>query len=820
MAATILGGLTVVETGAGSIAGSLTGMMLADCGARVLKVEPPAGDRLRAAMPSGSLVWNRGKESVVADLRTSGGQQQVQDLARSADVFIDAFGAGRANAWAIGDVALRAANPGLVYCSVKGFGSAGGYAHLKAYEGIVAAKAGVYSLGDWSYRSGPLFTGAPYASVGAAHFAVSATVAALFVRERTGTGQRVEATMVQGLTPMNYYGLMLWQLKARPELLDAVKHERVRREGGIVASRNMVMPCTADGRWLQITVMLPHQAQALVRATGLDHTLADPLFKDAPYFGSAEDAEAWETMMWEAFRGAPWDDWQARLLAEDDISFELLGTAEDGLRHPQIVHNGEVVDVADPDIGTIREVGPVARFARTPAVIARSAPRLDEHGELPGPRAVSVRRGSVPRHPLDGVTIIEFGYFYAMPFGVTLAASLGARVIKLEDRDGDPMRSGFGPPEVTGCKPMEGKESLSIDLRTPKGQGIVQELVGRADAFVTGFRPGIAERLHVDYGTLSAINPRLVYFDAPGYGTSGSYAARPIFASEASAVAGSYHRHAGYWLDPARTEGMTAQELQLVIAPRLRGQTPGDAYAAIALCTGLVLALLHQRRTGEGQLVSRTMIGSNAFGFADDFNEYPGKPPVALPDPENLGFGSLYRLYRAASGWIFLAITTQHEFDAFSDAIRDDALSDARFAAPDARRANEAELAKVLTEIFACRNARDWESLLTPRGVACVEVFEASDGAGAASMVGMAEFTYTDSVMRETGLVTDVDHPIFGRLVRHGLPATFSETPGRVAPGCRVGQHSRDILAELGYSPDDIVKLEDDEIVFAPSSAH
>src|SRR5205823_10442271 len=114
-------------------------------------------------------------------------------------------------------------------------------------------------------------------------------------------------------------------------------------------------------------------------------------------------------------------------------------------------------------------------------------------------------------------------------------------------------------------------------------------------------------------------------------------------------------------LDAERTEGLSATELQLVISPRLRGSTPGDAYAAVNVATALTTALFHQRRTGEGQFVSTTMIGANAFGYADDFCSYEGKPPVQLPDEENLGFGALYRLYQAAAGWVFLAVTTASE---------------------------------------------------------------------------------------------------------------------------------------------------------------
>ncbi len=189
MTRTICEGLQVIEMGAGSIGASLAGMLLADNGARVVKVEPPEGDRLRRQHAAGFVVWNRGKESLVADLRTDDGRALVADLANRADVVIEGFGAGVADRWGLGAAAVRASNPGLVYCSVKGFGSSGAYATFPAYEGIVAAKAGVYNLGPFGFRSGPIFVNAPLGSVGTGHMACSGILAALLARRPRGAAR-------------------------------------------------------------------------------------------------------------------------------------------------------------------------------------------------------------------------------------------------------------------------------------------------------------------------------------------------------------------------------------------------------------------------------------------------------------------------------------------------------------------------------------------------------------------------------------------------------------------------------------------------------
>jgi len=809
----ILEGLTVLEFGAGSHPASLAGVLLADNGARVVKVEPPEGDRLRSMSPSAFLVFNRGKESVVADLRTSEGRAKACALAASADVLIEGFAPGVAEEFGIGYDDLRALNPGLVYCSVNGFGSTGPYARLKAYEHVVQAKAGVFTLGAggmFGYRPGPIFVNAPIAGTGAGHLAASGIVAALVARERTGRGQRVEATLVQGITPSDYFGTMEWQ--CAQGLVGPPKQAGGggKAAGTVAASRYSFMPCTKDGRWVFFTALLPHQTHAILRALDLSHILEEPRFRDAPRFPTADDAQAFEDAIWVAFRRRTFAEWDELLRAEPDIAYELARTSEEGLDHPQVRHNGEVIEVTDPRLGTVEQVGPLVTFQATPARVTGSAPALGENRPAPARVASAPKTGAAPEHPLSGFTIVEFGYFYAMPFGTAMAASLGARVIKIEDRRGDPMRHAFGVPESGATKTMEGKESISVDLRTPEGRKLVHDLIAKADAFVNGFRPGVAERQGLDHETLSKINPSLVYLHSSGYGVDGEFADRPIFAQCASSVAGAVHRQSGFWLDSALTEGMDVTELQAVILPRLRGYTDGDSNAALATCTALVLALYHRRRTGEGQFLSTSMLGGNLWAYADDAVRYEGKPAIPMTDPDLHGLHALYRLYQAGTGWVFLAAPTQKEWEALAPALeRSDLLSDPRFATAEDRLAHDEALIAELETVFRGRSAQEWEDALVPLDIACVAAFEGTNSA----------FTNTDPVLKQTELVAEVDHPFFGRILRHGLPVRFSETPGRLAAGCLVGQHTRTVMTELGYSPELIAELEAKEVVFsAPES--
>ncbi len=567
------------------------------------------------------------------------------------------------------------------------------------------------------------------------------------------------------------------------------------------ASRFGVLLATRDGRFIQTSTMLPHQGKALCEVAGIGHVIEkDSRFQGLPTFATAEDAQEWEDMLLEAFRAKDFDHWLPLLEGSPDIAFEVAVTSEEGLAHPQIVHNGDVIVVDDPKLGPVREIGPVGHFEKTPIVVTKSAPDL---GANAGPFVGhDFPKGGekTPAHPFAGITVVEFGYFYAMPYGTAMLAALGARVIKIEDKSGDPHRNSFGP-EVASTKTTAGKESISLDLKTAEGKAIAQQIVSKADAFLTGFRTGVAEKMGLGYDELKELNPRLLYVHAAGYGTDGPYAHRALYAQAAQSVAGSFGRQVGYWTDPAQSEGFSVMELQAVVLPHLNQLVDGDSNAALALLAALSLGLYHQQRTGQGQFLGTSMIGGNAWAYSDDFCSYEGKPPTVLCDSDYYGTAALDRLYEAAEGsWVCLAVKTDAEFAVMLDVIGLPELAiDDRFASRAMRAEHDDELVALLGVRFKQRPAAEWESELSAARVGCVNV----------NLLGQPVFTSFDPVLRETGLTVTFDHPLYGELVRAAPPISFSETPGRVAPPCVRGGQSVEILTGLGFSEADIAKFEE-----------
>ncbi len=802
MPRTVCEGLMVVECGAGSTVAALAGMILADNGAEVIKLEPPDGDRLRVSYSSGFAVWNRGKESMVADLRTPQGTGRLRNLAKGADVVIDGFSPGRMSGWQTGYSDLAELNPGLVYGSISAFASTGPFAHLKAYEGVVAAKSGLFNRGVFAYRSEPIYVNAPFASFGASQMLTAGILAALLVRDRTGFGQQVECSLWQGLNPYDYCGTLLYQYLSG-----------ARADGTGVqdptASRYVLLGCSRDGQWFSLQTMFPRQTHAVMRALDLGHLVDEDRFARMPKFATPDDADAWEQLLWERMRQIDGKELIERFLSEPDVPFEVIGSTEDAMDHPQVIHNGSVIRVEDPVHGPVDQIGPIASFSETPSVIEQAAPALGRC-EAVTPSGRQGRRSTtaapIPIHPLEGVTIVEFGYFYAMPFAATMAAALGARVIKLEPEQGDPMREMTVPRESGYTKVMEGKESLAIDPKSSDGQRIVHELIAGADVFLTSFRPGVVERVQLGYQRLHQINPNLIYIHCAGYGLEGPWAARPMYAATAAALAGSCHRQAAAWLAPEMSDGLDATALRAAIAPRIMLPTEGDSNGSLVFFTTTLLALLARSRHGIAQFVSGTLANANLYFLADDFTRFEGKSPVVTPNSESYGLHALYRLYPARTGWIFLAAPTQPEWRSLIEALgRSELGDDPRFCDPSARATHDGELVAILGEAIAMRSAADWERDLSARDIGAAEV-----APGTAS-----QFTATEHGLLDSGLTFEVEDPTFGPVVRHGLPVKMSMTPGRPAPACLTGQHTDSILAELGYAPDQVADLKARRVVFA-----
>src|SRR5690606_33557664 len=297
-----------------------------------------------------------------------------------------------------------------------------------------------------------------------------------------------------------------------------------------------------------------------------------------------------------------------------------------------------------------------------PGAAFRSVPARNQHGDelraaAKAPVAAPTEVAKPKGLPLEGVTIIELGVFYAAPFGVALLTDLGARVIKIEALEGDAIRFQVPFPELGGVKVTQGKESLAVDIGTPEGKAIVLDLLKDADVVLQSFRAGVAKRLGFDEDSIRAINPDVVYHEAPGFGVGGPYGHRPAYAPTIGAGAGMARRNI-MSVVPEGPDLTLDQVKDGAIRMGAACLTVGnaDGFASLGVACGQALGLLARERGAGGQGVVTTMLSTMAQILSEDMIEYAGRPAAATADPDLTGFGPLYRLYPAAGGgWIFLA---------------------------------------------------------------------------------------------------------------------------------------------------------------------
>lgn len=766
----LLGGLRVVDFST-TLAGVQSSQLFADFGADVTHVEPPGGSWLQAqpAYP----FWMRSQKAVPLDLKVADGIAAARALVRDADVVIETWRPGVAERLGLGYEELAAENPALVYGSVTGFGRDNPLSYLKGYEGVVMAKFGAYkALAGMAPRPGPAFASVPYCSYPAAQLLSQGLLAALFVRERTGRGQRVDTSLARGLTVHDTFG---WHARIVANRYSGGYTQSPLEQDGVPTgglSFRLLIALTKDGRWLQFSQTAQRLFVAMMRAFELDWMFADPKFSTAPEFDEiATRIEFWEAML-ATVRSKTAAEWLEVFDADPDVWGEMFRDGINVFDHPQVKWNQSVTTVDDPRHGPIVAPGPVVQVVRRSPGMARATPPLETGAP-----------------PFAGLTCLELGTYYAAPFGATLLADMGARVIKIEQLDGDPMRNMLPFPEIAGIKALQGKESIAVDIHTDEGREITRQLVARADIVLQSFRAGVAERLGLDADSLQKVNPNLVHLSSPGYGVGGPCGHRPAYAPTIGAGAGIAFRNAASIIrESADLDLGEVKRGAMQLARAVMGGGHADGLSSVTVGTALCLGLLaRERGAGVHQLVT-TMMTSVMHALSETMISYANQPPAPQADTQLLGFGSLYRLYECADDWVFLAAPSDRDWQALSALVPSIAEL----------RGDDAALAAALAEAFATRPAAEWERVLTEVDVACVVC---------ASAPIEANFMDAGSPGALTGLVTSCEHPLLETHERLVPLVSFSESGGVAAGGVLCGEQTASIMSELGYTDDDIARL-------------
>jgi crotonobetainyl-CoA:carnitine CoA-transferase CaiB-like acyl-CoA transferase len=381
--------------------------------------------------------------------------------------------------------------------------------------------------------------------------------------------------------------------------------------------------------------------------------------------------------------------------------------------------------------------------------------------------------------PLDGLTVLDFSHALAGPYCSMLMAAYGAKVIKIESPEQGDIGRTWGPPfqgsdasYFVGLN--SGKQSVALDLKTPEGLEACRKLAAKADFLLENFRPGTLNRLGLDYASLSATNPGLIYISISGYGQTGPRRLEPamdLIIQSASGLMSITGTQAG---ETVKT-----------------GHSIADITAGMFSLIGGLLALEARHRTGRGQFVDVSMMDTVMSTMLPSFARYLTSQVV--PRPMGTFFDGIvpYSNFKCADRAITIAVASDKLWKGFCEAIeRPDLLNHPDYNTNPLRVKNRAVLEPLIEEIFGSRPAAHWVAALSRQGVPCTVVRNLKE-------------VIEDEQTLARNMTPEVSHPVAGTIRVLGVPVQLSETPGEIRCAAPLlGADTERVLEEmLGMKP-------------------
>ena len=749
-----LDGFTVVDLTTGA-AGAMATMFLSDHGARVIRV---VGADVAALRDGGYVIWDRGKECVRIDLgqvdashvdRDASTQAFVR-LVESADVLVEDFGPSNDGQRIVEYRWLRQLNSRLVACSITAYGMRGPWKDEPAIDELVLARVGVLASMP-GFRPAPVHVVHPLPTVGAAILAALGVSAALYTREVSGQGRKVETSLMAGA--------LLYHPKAIGENFEPYVFQTHPAGSAPFYSG---YEC-ADGNWVQLGCVHAGFVASAARVTGLTEKLADPRFADGRP-PDPDDALDLRALLAGIIRSKPYAAWAA-VFEEADVPFARARWTDESFEDPQITHNEMVIELDDPVHGRVTQMGVALKMSET---VGRVQGQRQDSRDLPdgdfkttgraGDRELAVDGSEtgtrILEPPLADVRVLEITNLIAGPTAGRLLADLGAEVTKIEPPSGDISRP-LGRTYFYGVN--FNKRSACIDTRTADGKTVVQRLAARSDILLANLRPQATERM----GIGPTVNPRLIEVHLTGYGWSGPYSKRPGIDPLASAYLGLLRAQGG-------------RENPPVFPAEL---APTDFTTGAVGALGAVLCLLTRRRSGIVQRAESNLLNGAILLCSEWFSRYPGRPERPLADKEQLGLNACHRLFEVADGWIYVV-------------------------------ADRAEERLTLRNVFGCGENALAENFAELTVAECLERLAKASVSAAPVLLGNSDvFLNTDHAF-ENEMVARCEHPTGGEMRVAWNAINFAETKmssGRPTP--LLGEHTREVLEEAGFTMGEIERL-------------
>ena len=827
-----LSGIRVLDFGQ-YLAGPLTGMMLADFGAEVIRVDPPArlyGGGPRWRDPAFDML-SRGKQAITLDLKTAGGVATARALAAGSDVVIENFRPGVMARLGLDAETLRAASPGLVCLSLPGFASTDpDLAQVPAWEAVIAARTGQFTdmgLNRVLMGIDPSFTPLALASAYGAVFGAMSVLFALAARGRMG-GDAIEVPLASALMEGLVYNSE--RIEDYPERYKSPREVEIgrRRAAGepmdlsFAALQDFLDPFyrtyrTACGRGFYV-VAASHREhpKRVLRALGLDALLAglpdfdvyaDQADWPGPWalrcypVGTVDRARLAQAMA-AAFLTRPAAEWEA-IFGDQPAPATAQRTTAEWLAAPHALASGLIVEVDDPRHGAMRQMGNVAWLGGDEGALAKTpGPNPDQHREEilaalaaespPPPSWGRDGEGGPPQADprtapgwLTGLKILDLTNVIAGPTIASTLARFGAEVTQIGTIEPamDPWNG-----VIFGLHANRGKASLLLDIKSPAGRDVFGRLLAESDVVTFNGTDAQRDRLGLEPSALAETHPRLilVQLDAWGGPALGPKSGHLGYDDLAQAATGVMARFGG---------GLETPEEHAHVGTI-------DVLTGFCACVALGAALVRRQATGRGGLARASLAAAGNLIQAPFIYDFAGRAPFDEPSGREVrGWGPFYHCYRAADGWFFLAAPVE----------RAEALARVAELA-DLAHLPEAELTPALAERFATEPIAHWQAALA-QGTTAVMALATLAGTRDETLV--MESDGAPDIARATFRAIRHDRHPMGRWVDLVAPNAVRPAHARItipAPAPKHGADTHAVLARLGYDNRQIDRMIADRV--------
>jgi crotonobetainyl-CoA:carnitine CoA-transferase CaiB-like acyl-CoA transferase len=790
--------LRVVELG-GGVTAPFCARLFADLGAQVVKVEPANGDESRRWEPlftgddgcEHSAMFhylNAGKESLSLDPDQAEDVQFLHTLLRSADVLVENLSPAQLAVWQLDTENLAERYPHLVHTSISPYGRTGPWADRPGTDLTVQAGSSLtVALG--MPGDDPLCLPFDQAQYQAAFHGFAAALCALYERESSGEGQSIDISALQVLGYL-VGGMSLVTAKRK------IKWQKAgtRLKGGIYPTG--LFEC-ADG-YICVATQHARQWKLFIDLMGNPDWAEDDKQADAFYLGNVEE------------EGVEVGDIAFRTWLKQQTRTELLGVArEHNIILGEVKKSNEVLDSAQfahRDFWATLDVAGVElkipklgyQFEKTPVAIETAGPALGSLGasfrEAP-PAPIEMTRGERRSNALAGVRVLDFGWNWAGPMAGQLLADMGAEVIRPETVGRQDNMRAMDYASWFFCHNNRSKMSACFNIAKPEGSALVRKLVSRCDVVMDNFAVGVMAKNGLGYEALKGANPDIVAVSMSMAGQQGPERGMRGFASTASAYAG-MEGYVGYQKGGDRGEDQTVGFLPFGL---------GDTTQAIQGAIATLVALLHRKRTGEGQFVDMSLNESMTATLGLPLLDYQIKQQVAGPQ------GTSHRVYfpnglyrcRGEDHWLALSVRSSREWQSLCQAMGLDHLgADSSLQDVQARRERGSEIENAIAQWCANHDRDVATQLLIDTGVPAAPQLEI-DERDAHPVSTARDFTYRH------------DQGSFVPCRIYNTPWLLSRTPPRVqrhAPA--LGEHNDYVYRDLlGLSSDQVDEFNASEVL-------